>query len=136
MAFVRHTGRTKLISVPVTTSTVMTTQGIVAYSSNLLIQAAISATAAPALCGILRKSIASTDSDYATARSVLVEVPLDKNVEWTADTTGTTFAAGDEVDISDAFTINRAAQAVKVAQIRLVLSATQSIVVLKLGGSY
>ena len=133
--FIRHDGRTKLISVPVTTSTPITAGSIVAYSSNLLI-AATSATTAVANCGVLRKTIATTDADYATARSVLVEVPLDKNVEWEAATTGTTYAAGDEVDLSDANTINRGAQAVKVAQIRTVLSSTVSIVVLKLSGSY
>ena len=133
--FVRHSGKTKLISVPVTTSTQITTGSLVAYSSNLLV-AATSGTLTPQLCGILRKTITSTDSDYATSRSVLVEVPMEKNVEWEAATTGTTYAAGDEVDLSDCLTINRGAQSIKMAQIRLVLSTTLSTVVLKLGGSY
>lgn len=133
---IRHDGRTKLINVPVTTSTVMTTQGLVAYSAGLLV-VATSGTLVAQLAGILRKPIASTDSDYATARSVLVEVPLDKNVEWQADTASAVATdVGQEVDLTDAYTINRGASSIKVAQIRAVLSATQVTVVLKLGGSY
>lgn len=136
MAFIRHDGRTKLISAPVTTSTVMTSGQLVAYSAGLLVSAT-SGTLVANLVGVLRKTIASTDSDYATARNVPVEVPLDKNVEWEADTASAVAAdIGAEVDLTDALTINRGASSIKVAQIREVPTASKVIVVLKLAGSY
>lgn len=138
MAFIRKDGRTKLISVPATVSTVFTSQGLVSYQTSTgLFVTATSSTSPINHIGIIRKSVASTDSDYATSRSILVEVPLDKNVEWLADTTSAVATdVGSEVDLTDAFTINRGATAIKAAQIRQVNSATQVVVVLKLGGSY
>lgn len=136
--FIRHDGRTKLINVPVTTSTVMTTGSLVAYNTTTgLVVAATSGTAVVQLVGVARKTILTTDADYATARSILVEVPLDKNVEWEADTSSAVAAdVGSEVDLTDASTVNRGAVAVKAVQIRAVPSATKVFVVLKLGGSY
>ncbi len=39
--------------------------------------------------GVLRHAIAATDSDYATAHMVEVEVPVEKNVVWEIDVNST-----------------------------------------------
>ena len=86
MAFIRKKGKTKTMWLPVTTSTAITTGYLVAFSSGYLI-AATSTTAPSDIAGVLVKTIAATDSDYATARKVAVEVPIEKGVEWEASVT-------------------------------------------------
>lgn len=137
MAFTRKKGKTKTIWLPVTTSTVFTKGDIVSESSGLLIRAT-SATTALSHMGVIKKTILATDADYATARLVPVEVPLEKNVEWLGDVTTGLVAAdiGLEVDLTDAQNINRAASSVKVAMVKTVISTTQGTFVLKLAGSY
>lgn len=137
MAFVRFKGRTKTEWLPVTTSTAFTKGAIVSWSSGLLIPAT-SSTTALSHAGVIKKTIASTDSDYATARLVPVEVPLDKNVLWVADVTSGLVAAdiGLEVDLTDSLNINRGASSIKVAMVMGVLSSTKGYVVLKLNNAY
>jgi len=136
MAFIRHRGKTKTIWVPVTTSTAFTKGAIVSYSSGYVIPAT-SSTAALSHVGVIKKTIASTDSDYATARLVPVEVPVEKNVEWIGDVTSGLVAAdvGLLVDLTDSLTINRGASTVDAAMVRGVISSTKGIFVLNLGGS-
>lgn len=137
MAFIRKAGKTKTAYWPVTTSTAITKGAIVSLSSGLLI-AATSATTNLTHIGVIKKTIASTDSDYATARLVPVEVPVEKNVEWTADFTASLVAGdiGTEADLTDSLTVNRAASAVDCAYIKDVISTTKGVVILKLMGSY
>lgn len=134
--FIRYKGKTKLLNVPVTTSTAFSNGALVSYASGLIIPATATTTALSHV-GVIRKAIASTDADYATARSVPVEVPLEKNVEWLADTASAVATdIGNEVDLTDSLTINRGATAIKVAMIRGLKSASQVYVVLKLHNSY
>lgn len=137
MAFTRKKGKTKTIWLPVTTSTVFTKGDIVSESSGLLIRAT-SGTTALSHMGVIKKTILATDADYATARLVPVEVPLEKNVEWLGDVTSGLVAAdiGLEVDLTDAQNINRAASSVKVAMVKTVISTTQGTFILKLAGAY
>lgn len=137
MAFFRKKGKTKTIWLGVTTSTVFTKGDIVSESSGLLIRAT-SATTALSHMGVIKKTILATDSDYATARLVPVEVPVEKNVEWQGDVTSGLVATdvGLEVDLTDAQNINRAASSVKVAMVRAVVSSTVGIFVLKIAGAY
>lgn len=86
MAFIRKRGKTRLAWLPVTTSTAITGGYLVAFSSGYLI-AATSTTASSATAGVLVKTIAATDADYAVARLVAVEVPVEKDVEWEAPVT-------------------------------------------------
>ena len=113
MAFIRYKGKTKTAWLPVTTSTVMTKGDIVSYSSGLLIRAT-SSTTALSHAGVAVKTILATDTDYATARSIPVLVPLEKNVIWLADVTATlaTTDVGGEFDLTDAQTVNRGASSV------------------------
>lgn len=95
--FIKTQGKTKFMYFPVTTSTALAKGALVAMNvgSNLLI-AATATTACNQILGVLRHAIAATDDDYATARSVEVEVPVEKYVVWKCDTAGTgTPAAAD-----------------------------------------
>jgi hypothetical protein len=136
MAFIRHKGKTKTAWYPVTASTAFTKGDIVSFSSGYLIPAT-SSTAASTHIGVIKKTIATTDADYASARLVPVEVPVEKNVEWRAPVTSGLVAAdvGLLVDLTDAGTINRGASSVDAAQVRGVISSTQGIFVLNLMGA-
>ena len=136
MAFRRFKGKTVTRWLPVTTSTAFTKGALVGWSSGLLIPAT-SSTAAKTHVGVIKKTIASTDADYATARLVPVEVPVERGVEWEADVTSGLVAAdiGLWVDATDSLTLNRGASSVDVAQVRKVISTTKGIVVLNLGGA-
>ena len=129
-------GKTKFMFLPVTTSTAFTAGDLVTATSGLL-TAATSSTTAVLLIGVIRHTIASTDSDYATSRLVEVEVPVEKNTEWECVTAS--LVAGDllaEVDLTDAHTVNRGASSVKVAKPTKVISATLGWFQFKFGGSY
>jgi hypothetical protein len=135
MAFIRHKGKTVTRWLPVTTSTTFTKGDIVSWSSALLIKAT-SSTAANTHVGVIKKTIAATDADYAVARLVPVEVPLEKMVEWRGPVTSGLVAADISlwVDLTDAGTINRGASTYDAAQVKSVISATEGIFVLNLGG--
>lgn len=88
--------------------------------------------------GVIKKTIASTDADYATARKVPVEVPVERYVEWLGDVTSGLVAAdvGLEVDLTDSLTINRGASSVDVAMVKDVISTTKGTFWMKFQGSY
>jgi hypothetical protein len=136
MAFKKAQGKTKIVYLPVTASTAFTEGGIVAFSSGYLIPAT-SSTAALAHVGVIRKTIAATDADYAVARKVPVEVPVEKNVIWEAPVTSGLVAAdvGLLVDLTDAGTINRGASTYDAAQVIAVISSTKGLFRLNLGGA-
>lgn len=137
MSFLLRTGRTKTMYLPVTTSTALTKNYLVTFSSGLLI-AATSSTAAVDHVGVGLKTIASTDSDYATARTIPVQVPLDRYTEWEGDITATAVATdiGAEVDLTDAGTVNRGASSIKAVRMTKFISATKGIFCIKFWGSY
>ena len=93
MAFKPFKGRFKFEYLPVTTSTALLGGNLVEATSGLL-AAADTDEAAVDVRGVLVKTIASTDSDYATARRVAIIVPTDKHCVWEADTGGS-FVATD-----------------------------------------
>lgn len=134
MAFKRIQGLTKIQWLPVTTSTVLTKGAVVAWSSGLLI-AATSSTAPSTHVGVVQKTIAATDSDYATARLIPVEVPCEVNVVWEAAVTAT-LVVGDIglfCDFTDSLTINRGASTYDVCQILRFKSTTLCDCILNLG---
>jgi hypothetical protein len=136
MSFKVYKGKTKMIWLPVTPSTVLTKDSIVAESSGYLI-AATSSTAALAHIGVTPKAIVATDADYAVARLHPVIVPVEKNVEWLCDVTSGLVAAdvGLLVDLTDASTIDRSASTIDAAMVRKVITSTKGIFVLNLQGS-
>lgn len=134
MAFRRKQGRTKLMRLPVTTSTAFTAGALVAFASGLLIPA--TSTSEPKnIVGVIRHTIASTDSDYATARLVEVEVPIENFVVWEADVTSGLVAAdiGLFQDLTDSLNVNRAASALDVAQCVGVITTTRGLFILNIG---
>lgn len=136
MAFKKYRGKTKTMWLPVTVSTTFTAGDIVSFSSGYLIKAT-SSTAALSHVGVIKKTIAATDADYATARLVPVEVPVEKDVEWLAPVTSGLVAAdvGLLVDLTDAGTINRAASTYDVAMVKSVITSTSGTFVLNLLGA-
>lgn len=134
MSFVKKRGRSKFMWLPVTTSTVLTKDSLVAFSSGLLI-AATSSTAPSLIVGVVRHAIAATDADYATARLIEVEVPTENYVEWEATVTAT-LVVGDiglYCDLTDSATVNRGASTYDIVQIVGFISTTKARVVLNTG---
>jgi len=84
MAFIRKEGKTKIMYLPVAASAGAVTNGaLMAYSSGVLIPATNTANNYD-MVGVIRKAITTADSDYAVARLVPIEVPVEKNVIWEA----------------------------------------------------
>lgn len=134
MSFVRKQGATKVQWLPVTTSTAFTKGAIVRWASGLIAPA--TTTSAPSThVGVIMKTIASTDSDYATARLVPVEVPTEVNVVWEGDVTATlvTSDVGLFCDLTDSLTINRGASTYDAVQILRYKSTTLCDCILNLG---
>jgi len=94
--------------------------------------------AAEAIVGVLAKTIATTDTDYASDRLVPVEVPVEKHVEWLADGTGT-FAAtdiGTEFGISDSGTVDKSETTADAFKMTGFVNTAKIIGYLKINGSY
>ena len=137
MSFKLYKGRTKTEWFPVTTSTALVAGTLVEFTSGLIAGADADEVTAD-LRGVLVKTIASTDSDYATARRVGVEVPLDRHCVWEADGTGT-FAATDigaEFGISDSATVDKAETTADLFLVTEFISATKVRGYLKINGTY
>jgi len=119
---------------PVTASTALAVNSLVAWSSGKLI-AATSTTESYDIVGLIRHAIASTDSDYADERLVEVEVPTEKNVVYECEVTSGLVAAdrGLFQDLTDADTINRAASTYDIAQCVKVISTTKGWFLLNIG---
>lgn len=130
-------GKTKVVYLPVTTSTALTAGDLLTFTSGKLV-AATSATAASAIIGVNVKTIASTDTDYATDRLIPVEIPVERFTAWEADVTSGLVVGdiGKEVDLTDAATVNRAATSVGVVMPIAVKSTTKGIFRIKFTGSY
>lgn len=136
MSFILKRGLVKTMFLPVTTSTALTKDQLLTYTSGLLV-AATSGTAAADLIGVGVKTIASTDSDYATARLIPVRVPRERYAEWEG-TTASMVATdiGVETDLTDAGTVNRGASSVKAVRATKMISATVGWFWIKFQGSY
>jgi len=129
-------GEVKNVFLPVTTSTAFTKDTLVEITSGLVGVADDNDTA---LAGVIRKTIASTDTDYATARRVPITVPTQRHCIWEIDTGGS-FAAGTdegiEFGISDAGTLDHSDTTNDVFLVTRVISATKVQGYLKINGSY
>ena len=110
-----------------TASTALTNGCLLAFTTGYAIAATSSTTN---IIGILQKTVAATDSDYASNSFIPVLVPrngLDSLM--LGDVTGTAVAtdAGSFFDLSDSLTVNRAATSVKIIFFAKFLSATRGI---------
>ena len=103
-------GKTKFMWYPVTVSTTFSKGGLVAQNvgTGTIIEATAT-TAGAVTLGVIRHAITATDDDYADAREVEVEVPVEKNVIWKCNVVGTGTAATDlntYADIDDNLSID------------------------------
>jgi len=138
MAFIRKQGKTKVMWLPVTVSTAVSAGSLVAFSSGYLVPA--TNTVAPELiAGVSVKAVAATDDDYATARLIPVEVPVEKNVVWEAPVAVGTLAAtsvGGYFDLTtadDGSGVDQSAGTYDVAQCVKYVSASKGWFVLNIG---
>lgn len=102
MAFKKVKGLTRVEWLDVTVSTAFAKDSLVEWTSGYIAVADDNDTD---VAGVIIKTIASTDSDYATARKVPVLVPVERHVVWEADTADTYVVAthqGVECGIVDA----------------------------------
>jgi hypothetical protein len=136
MAFRCVQGKTKIMYYPVTVSTALSADSLVAWSSGELI-AATNTTDAKDIAGVLVKEITATDSDYDTARLVAVRVPVENYTVWEADVTSGLVAAdiGLFQDITNSTTVNRGASTYDIVQCVKVISTTKGHFHLNIGNN-
>lgn len=82
-----------------------------------------------AVIGIVLKTVASTDSDYASLTRIPVAVPRDASAEMLADT-ASTIAATDEgelMDLTDAATVNQGSSSTDIVKLKQFVSTTKGI---------
>lgn len=137
MAFTKYKGKTKTEWFPVTTSTALTKGQLVEFTSGLIAGADADETAG-GVRGVMGKTIASTDADYASSRKVPVLVPIERHVVWEADGTGTFVSTdiGVEYGISDANTVDKAETTTVHFLVTEFVSATKVRGYLKVNGAY
>lgn len=109
-------------------STAFSANSLVTRDSNAEdIIPAVSGSAA--ILGIVLRTVASTDADYASNTRIPVLVPVDAGAEIVGDVTGA-FAVtneGDEIDLSDAVTANAAASTTDILTVLKYISATKGV---------
>lgn len=135
MSFKLYKGKCKIEWLPVTTSTAFTKDTAVEMTSGLVGVADDNDTA---IAGVITKTIASTDADYASSRLVPIKVPVERHVVWEADGTGTFVATdvGGEFGISDAGTVDKGDTTNKVFLVTQFLSASKVRGYFKINGAY
>lgn len=137
--FIRKEGKTKIMYLPVAASAGAMSEGaLVAFSNNTLILAT-NTTAGYNIVGVLRKAVTTADSDYAVARLLPVEVPVEMNVVWEADVnvgTLATTSVGLYFDLDTADTglgVDQSASTYDIVQCVKYLSASKGEFILNIG---
>ena len=137
--FIRKQGKTKVMYFPVAASAGAMAEGsVVALSSGTLILAT-NTTPSYYCVGVLRKTVTTADSDYATARLLPVEVPVEKNVVWEADVkvgTLATTSVGLYFDLTtadDGSGVDQSASTFDIAFCTKFLSTTKGEFILNIG---
>lgn len=132
--FIRKQGKTKFLWLPVTVSTTFSKGGIVAWSAGYLIEAT-STSVVSTHVGVIAHAIAAADADFAVARLVEVEVPVENYVLWEGDVTSGLVAAdrGLYQDLTSNLVVNRAASTYDTVQCVRVISTTKGYFILNLG---
>jgi len=139
MAFIRQSGKTKVMWLPVAASAGAVANGsLMAFSSGTLVPATNTVDSF-SIMGVIRKAITTADSDYATARLIPIEVPVEKNVVWTADVTVGTLAASsvglyfDLTTADDGTGIDQSASSLDIAQCVKYRTAAKGDFILNMG---
>lgn len=123
-------GRTVIREYPRTASTTFTKNSLAYWSSGGVLPA--DSTSGDHI-GICLESVASTDSDFATAAvPIQIECPVDKQCELEADVTGTlvTTSVGVTYDLSTALVVNQGATSKNVVTCTKFITSTKGRFVL------
>lgn len=122
---------------PVTPSTAFTKDTLVTFTSGKLTPVT-SSTPAVDIVGIIPRTIASTDADYASDRLVDIMVPVDRYCVFEGDVTSGLVATdvGTEVDLTNAGFVNRGAGSIDAVKVVRVLSSTKGLFHIKFNGAY
>lgn len=124
MSFIKRKGRTVLRWFPKKASTAWNDGDAAIFDGSGYVTTATSSSTT--LLGVHRKTIATTDSDYASTTSVPVEIPVDKFTVWEALTASAVATdIGTAVDLTDKATVNRGASSHHVVTIVEFISATK-----------
>lgn len=138
MAFRKVSGKTKMMYLPVAASVAITSGNLVAFASGTLVHATNTVDSFY-IIGVARKTIASTDSDYASAKLIPVEVPVEQNVVYRAPVAVGTLATSsvglyfDLTTADDGSGIDQSASSLDIALCVKYLSATEGHFVLNIG---
>lgn len=139
MAFIRKSGKTKIMYLPVAASAGAIANGsLVSFSSGVIIPAT-NTVAGNTIAGVIRKAITTADADYAVARLVPVEVPVEKNVVWEAPVAVGTLAASsvglyfDLTTADDGSGVDQSASTYDIVQCVKYISATKGHFILNIG---
>lgn len=93
--FVRRQGKTKVID-GIFTASVAAEEGSIVYPDpGNAGQWTIADSTAGNMFGVIRQTIASTDSDYASTKTVKIEIPAEPGVVWEGTVGSGTFTAAD-----------------------------------------
>jgi hypothetical protein len=133
-----RSGKTKNENMPVTPSQVFVADSLVKYSSGKIVPC-VAGDAAIDVVGIIRKAIATTDSDYASDREVPIEVPAEKHCLYEMEVGTGTIAATDrgaEFDLAGPTTVDQSATTDKVVKLKKFISTTKGVFYIKFNGSY
>ena len=131
--FVRASGRTTTVSRLFKASTAAVEGQAVAWDGTNGWYT--TATNASLEFGILRQTIATTDSDYASTKMVAIEFPVDSSAEWFATTNATPVTAniGTRYDLTSAgLTVDTGNTTYKQCEIVSIVNASQNRVRVKL----
>lgn len=126
--FSRASGKPKIEWIPVKVSTAFSNGGLTYWDGSGYLIPADDTSGAHA--GIIATDILSTDSDYATARKVMVDVPTSEDIFY-ADVSGTATVAmvGNYYDLdSTGLLVNVGATSKKVVQVVGFVSASKVLV--------
>jgi len=134
MAFIKKSGKTKLVPLPWTTGQTITKGSLVSWTTGRLVPAG-SSTEGYNMEGVIRETITSASDVYTTNGNVMVEVPVEKDVKWIADFTSGLLVTdlGAHCDITNGYTGNRAASSLDICKIIGFTSLTKGTVVLNIG---
>lgn len=127
--FTQYSGKTKRIWFPRPASQAFTKGDLVYPNGSGAVIPADSTSGRH--IGVIAKTVASTDSDYASAVLVPIDVPMERWVEWRV--TASSAVAADvlnEIDLTDAATANRGASSKDALLVTRFISATELVVVI------
>ena len=128
--FTRYAGKTKMGEVILTASVAATDGSLLYPDPSNPGQYTVADSTAGGNFVVIRQTIASTDSNYASAKTVSVEIPSESDVEWKFLVGSGTFTAADVgkyCDLVDEKSVAVDTQSKNVLFITKYISATQGV---------